>query len=547
MPDQENERCLPIGEQTGTIQQPPCPSTDRTVGIINNEGESSAGRIVRSLKNGCYQHMMFTGIAGFVICNHCDREILLVDPWPSFCSRWTDLIFRMDPRPLTAEQRDAKQRLGELASFLRNAVRVDQPEEERYTISGILVSHMHFDHAEDIIVLLELLAAEEVDPPFNEEDPEAEDPQGYTHVDIRNLGYRLEGPPIPVDRLPKICCDFDTMFYFLTYYFYVPYQDILSSARIDPDDFWYGNDTLQEALDERAVHHPIAYAHPGYNKWCEIRDRYSLVPGEEVVRNDNWLEIAVEPQEEGAPSGLQRLHYDDSYNVRIREADRCRAGVQCQTFFLDHFRITPYVWDHMNTGSNLLWFTRMQRARDEQTAGSLQRFSAWMVEHSGVTHAKRTFIVGSSGEMHRDWTRAFEEDLQIETDLLIQAITRPNPHWAVAFETQIDHYLKFLAGHINVLDAVVFVHFEEFVRRIAYPDEFVENRDAAVPYNLERLQDKIAEVREEGESASADSCERLLQQNRFYTFARRGTEFETEMPDHPIDLKNESTIYHETE
>ncbi len=523
MRNQDNDiRAAPGSSQT-SIRPPRCPRQDRwaeTCNGIMNGREASSDQIVRSFRNGCYQHLMFLGICGFAICNHCDEEILLVDPWPTYHSRWTELIPTVDARPLTNQETDAKRRLADLATFLRNAVDMG------YTLSGILLSHMHFDHADDAVLLLELLAAETGD--------------WGSYTDHRDRQFLLDGPPVPIDRLPRICCDYDTIIYLLTHYFYVHYEDInihgneefRPPGRIRPRQrYWYGNEALRERLDQQ---YRSGYPLLNTDTWRCVKERYSFIPGDQAVRsdsNDSWLEITL--------GGGQHLHYDDSYNAYLdNESARCIAGQQCQQFVLGSFRITPYVWDHMNTGA----FKLYNQAIDEQSAGDLQRITAYMVQHAEVEDAKRTFIVGGSGEMNDRWTEAIlDNPPTIETDLLIQAIVDNHPAIFTHFRLQTHAMQEFMTRNIIVHDALMFVHFEEFVREVADRRRYVEGFDEAVDYNLRVLRDEIGDRRDEGNTDQVEIYNGLLQRNRLYVLARRG--FEADIPADPQEFEDESNEY----
>jgi len=517
---------LALGEPHGTVRPPACPDSDRVSetcpGFLSN-GEPDSARTVRSFRNGSRQHLMFLGISGFVVCNHCDREILLVDPWPSCHSRWTELVPTVDGRPLTNGDTGAKERIANLASFLRNAV------QQEYVLSGILLSHMHFDHSDDIPLLLELLTA---------------DSNNYT--DHLGRQFLLGGPQVPAEALPKICCDYDTLLYLLTCGLYVPYQSIhldVPGRETNTDEaqrqYWYGNDALREVLDRQDR---ARYADRSTPAWRKVKARYISLPGTwvrpeggpaqlprpELMADESWLEINV---------GGHRLHYDDSYNVRRHEEQRCRAGWRCAEFSLGTFCITPYVWDHMNTGAGK-W---TNRALDEQCAGDLQRTTAFMIQHSRIEHAKRTFVIGSSGEMNRSWTEALARPLPIiETDLLIQAIVRPQVS-VMAFRRQISAMQDFLLRCIRVEDAIIFTHFEEFVREVASSSMYAEGFDAAVAYNLDTLREKIEEAREQGHLARADRYTRLIDENRLYALARRN--FEIDMLDGPTQFRDEENSH----
>lgn len=507
-----------------TIKPRRCPTIDRWdetgEGILGGQ-DASRNRIVRSFRNGCYQHLMFVGICGFVICNHCDKEILLLDPWPTFHSRWTGLIPTVDPRPLTNQNTEAKERIANLATFLRNAVAMG------YTLSGILLSHMHFDHADDIPLLLELLAA---------------DTENYT--DHNGRQFLLSGPAVDVEALPQICCDYDTLIYYLAYYFYVPYRNITihgdAERRRGPTCYWYGNTELRDRLDQQER---SGYALRSTEAWDAVKNRYlfirqqerivPFIPQPEGIVRDNpcWREINVNGQ---------RLHYDDSFNILLDEDERCQAGRQCEPFKLGNFSITPYVWDHMNTGA----FKLYQRAIDEQSAGDLQRTTAYMIQHSSSQNAKRTFVIGSAGEMNEQWTDAIVETLpDIETDLLVQSIVDSHPGPFMHFRFQTNAMQECMTNHIKVNDALIFAHFEEFVREVADRGQFLEGFDEAVSYNLRVLRSKIQDRREEGNTQQADCYDQLIQNNRLYVLGRRGPGFEVPYPNDPLEFEEEENEF----
>lgn len=594
----DNADLAPGNGHAAVRRVPPCPEhpeqrhgdlwMERCEGILGSNGEPDENRMIHSFRNGRYQHLMFLGICGFVICNHCDRKILLVDPWPTHFSHWTRVTWlqevlngdREARRELTEESRraeEARQRIGDLASFLRNAVG------QGYILSGILVSHMHFDHAEDIPLLLELLAAEG-----------SRRPVGYdhygTHYDVvyedhRGLDYFLNGNPVSVEELPRICCDYDTLIYLLTYGFYHPYTEISihTDELIRNRDYWYGNRHLKSILDERLEREHREDSNHFTNQasatWAQVKSQYIFSPqnsSNALIQPDTanssdfdqngahpkWIEISVQ---------RQRLHYDDSYNVSLdNESQRCRAGQECDSFTLDNFLITPYVWDHMNTG---MW-KRRQRASDEQSAGHLQRITAYMISHNGpnVIDAKRTFIIGGMGEMSVRYTQALADTLpSIETDLLILAVTRFHPLLNTWYDEERDDALSFLGRYITVRDAVIFTHFEEFVREIATPTKYVEdfratflNEGMPGTGRMEVIQQQYYRHQlDEGQVViqprlqnlpshlplledlrrRSQSYNRLFQGNRFYVLVRHGFEI-IDFPSDAIAFKNQRNEFH---
>jgi len=330
------------------------------------------------------------------------------------------------------------------------------------------------------------------------------------------------------------------MIYLLTYRFYVDYRtiEIDGNEQFRPPHrirersrYWYGNEALLEILDERieeSSDDPDHFVNATTEAWQQVKDRYIFNPSPgstNIVDNDAWLEISA---------GGQRLHYDDSYNAYLdNQGDRCNAGLACTEFDLGNFLISPYVWDHMNTGIG----SQRHEAQDEQGAGRLQRMSAFLVKHNGAEDAKRTFIVGSSGEMHLDWTDAMSNIDPIETDLLIYAITRPEVplFWGIMldFRDQIDPYMRSLVRSFIVHEALILCHFEEFVTEIASREQYIECFDNAVGYNLNVLREKAM-------LAGATEIENLFESNRIHVLARHGSGFEVPMPTDPVTFKREA-------
>lgn len=588
---------LASGDDYGTIiRVPPCPEDpeqphrdlwmERCEGILGSNGEPDENRMIHSFRNGRYQHIMFLGTCGYVICNHCDREILLVDPWPTHFSHWTRVTWlqevlttgRRARRELTEESlraEKARQRIGDLASFLRNAVG------QGYILSGILVSHMHFDHAEDVPLLLELLAARGSTRHAGDHDGIHYD---VVYEDHRGLEYFLNGNPVPVEELPRICCDYDTLIYLLTYGFYHPYTEISihTDELIRNRDYWYGNRHLEGILDERLEREhredPNHFTNQASQTWAQVKSQYIFSPqnsSNALIQPDaanssdlnqnrahpKWIEISVQ---------RQRLHYDDSYNESLyNESQRCRAGQQCDFFTLDNFLITPYVWDHMNTGA----YKRSRMASDNQSAGHLQRITAYMISHKSpnVIGAKRTFIIGGMGEMSERYTQALADTLpSIETHLLILAATRFHPIFNTWYDEERADALSFLGRYITVRDAVIFTHFEEFVREIATPAKYVEDFRATIlnegmserrSARMEQIQSQYYfhqprpgttgyESRQnnllpliEDLRRRSQSYNRLFERNRFYVLVRHGFEI-IDFPGDPIVFKNQRNEFH---
>jgi hypothetical protein len=371
-------------------------------------------RPVKWITNGFFQQILWLGVAGYAIVNHYQKEILLVDPWPTYhydgplteegslgenivdlaqivpsiiiAGVEQDLTYAVtEDGVMKTLRKDAIARLQALANFLRTGVA------EGYQVTGILHGHHHFDHTFDSHMLLELLHME-----------------AGTHRNRFGVEFQLHHPPLEIDpddprkRLPKIYADWESMGYV---------QDLM---RWEPDIPSY------ESTD----------------RWRAVRDAY--VEGDRF-----WHEIQAE-------DGVH-LHYDDDYNVQSQSPQA--VGVPCRDFDVGHFRVKPYVWDHGNTktGRNVVtveraWFRRADASdpnwhpfyplrerlgssamindtwwlEKEGTTGNLQRQSAFLIYHNDVSSPKRTFINGSAGEMSDEFTSKLGEEGDVSEPLVRQ-------------------------------------------------------------------------------------------------------------------------------
>lgn len=95
------------------------------------------------IKNGDYQKIFWLGVNGYIIVNERDKEILLIDPWPSY-----------------SEVPTVSSPINKLANWL-----VKQVEEENYTLVGIIGTHEHFDHIADIPRLYYILKDKQITLP----------------------------------------------------------------------------------------------------------------------------------------------------------------------------------------------------------------------------------------------------------------------------------------------------------------------------------------------------------------------------------------------
>ena len=84
-----------------------------------------------------------------MIINRIDKEIVLIDPWPSFSKN--------------RKKKKEKDRIQKLALWLRKQIA------QKYRITGILAGHEHYDHIGDIPCILSMLIDESIQgaPPAN--------------------------------------------------------------------------------------------------------------------------------------------------------------------------------------------------------------------------------------------------------------------------------------------------------------------------------------------------------------------------------------------
>jgi hypothetical protein len=115
-----------------------------------------------------------------------------------------------------------------------------------------------------------------------------------------------------------------------------------------------------------------------------------------------------------------------------------------------------------------------------QAAGGYQRITAFHIhrksKHNGIEiqKAKRTFFVGSSAEMHPDYTKPRYIPQEIETDILIHAlmgddILPGDGSWIgdAKLDDIQDGCRRFICNHIAIKDYLVPCHWEEFVRWVS--------------------------------------------------------------------------------
>jgi hypothetical protein len=325
------------------------------------------------------------------------------------------------------------------------------------------------------------------------------------------------------------------------------------------EPFWAGNEDWQHELDERidAASDPGHFTNRTTDAWRHVKNAYRQNQPQGTP-NSNSQDPAQKWHEITDLQG-RHLHYDDSFNS-YRPADRrCLAGQPGREFLVGHFRVKPYVWDHSNTGC--VWLDLKRRAAQaDQTAGGLQRASAFLISRQGLEGAKRTFFVGSGGEMGGGWSggdglppengRPYTDALyhplpEVATDLLIQAILPARQagwlgsllgeNHPASFVQQIPYYCNFMVRQIEVTGAVVFVHFDDFIQRLPHTEEYREDFENAINYNLRELQNAITRL--PSGDWRARNYNRLFRAKSFYVMQRRG--FECQYPSNASGFADE--------
>jgi hypothetical protein len=329
------------------------------------------------------------------------------------------------------------------------------------------------------------------------------------------LTFLLDGPPIPIEQMPVVCADFDTIFYLKTQFFNVPWQQMISQKK-SAQAYWVGKQKQARFLD-KANHASSS------DDWKELVALYGAA---KPAASKGWKEI----KQNGSS-----LYYDDTFNEKVFSGKlkklRPKPGTVATKIALpkSSFEITPYVWDHMNTP---FMFVHTQDALDDQNSGGMQRITAFSLRRKGVGKAKRTLIVGSAGEMTSKHTTPKPEKISLETDLLIQAV-QANEVQGTSF---LDHPLKeimqqnrsFTFRSIAVNDFMVYSHFEEFVSSAASRSQFKKDFKAAIHDNIKGLRELIKK-----DKKIQPVNRTLLKDNRIFVLKRFGLGFE--QPDMPTD------------
>lgn len=549
---------------------------------------------LKSYRNGYYQHIYWLGVGGYLIINHHDKEILLIDPWHSYSSFWlgefpftknrpmdcyrrmTELVGKLksnqsyndklygetenwnetvdafcgqldsgapfeecnqyimklysinekehkgindsdysNRKNVIDEMLECKvieqdcYRLGNLASFIRTSVNLQSNGTFNYLLTGILLSHTHFDHGDDLAMLLTLLQA----------------PKGkyIDKLNGRTFGY-LMGPPLylgkSIDKMPVIYCDYEAMYYHRAMFF------------------------------DQDIAHPYKAEYDEHNKMFDnYRTKYGVVRLNGLYGKDNskWKEFTTQATEKS-------LYYTDGTNKYLsdaKSADKCPdAGTRLKPVTIGSFLVEPYVWDHMNTGSP--WQTDKD-VNDNHVAGSYERISVFLIRHKQAQNAKRTLVIGSSGEMgliesafsDEDYSKGYLESLnpKIETDLLIQSVQGKYKWFLADFTEQVKSSWRYILANIKVKDAIIFSHWESYVQHIAKKRSAGEDYDTDIRDDMRIVNQNIDMLRTAAfDPTSDDYFEKLTQDNladlkrliadqRIYILGRLGYDFEYPVPE----------------
>jgi len=310
------------------------------------------------LENGIYQKIVWLGVNGYLIINKPDREILMVDPFPSY------------GKPGASHHK----RLKNLVKWLREQV------DKGFSLTGILVGHEHYDHCKDVVPIIKLLSEERDDI----------------------------GPVCPLEKLPVAYCDTGTML-------------ALAEERGDAE--------------------------------LTVQD-FKLADGTPIYYGDTKQE---------------RL----SQNPQFRSHYPLTAGTPLNSLKIGAFKVTPYIWDHASTipSDSLSGGTAL--------AGAYQRQTAFLIQSAD---GKRLFLNGSAGEMSVRSTGNNVNNLKIETDILIQAITQKGILPPATYTRRVKEVVAYQARNFTVKDKIIATHFEAFIFAVDGKGELEKHSDFVEKY-----------------------------------------------------------------
>jgi hypothetical protein len=223
----------------------------------------------------------------------------------------------------------------------------------------------------------------------------------------------------------------------------------------------------------------------------------------------------------------------------------------------------------MNTGAP---WQKDETNVENMSAGSYERITAFLIQRVDVKDAKRTFVVGSSGEMGKvigkkwvnkgdttlkeDWqidhwveTAYVDDDYtfdhlqninpQIETDLLIQAIQGNYMPVFSDFTYQVMASWKYILSNVNIHDAIVVSHWESYVQFIAKKHQSADLFDKDIRHDMRIVNQNIDMLRTIAfypgtdvvfGSFTSEQLKRLISDRRIYILGRLGHDFEYDVP-----------------
>jgi len=305
------------------------------------------------INNGSYQKIVWLGVNGYLIINEPDKQILLVDPWPSYSES-----------PVKTSDK-----ITELTDWLVSTT------EEGYELVGIIATHEHFDHIADIPAIVKNLHDKGIS----------------IHIYCDTGSYKR----------------IENMYTGIFGQDLAPPNNVLKYKPIGSD--LYYDDITQEKKEQQKL-------------------SLSRIPDD-----------------------IGETLFEDCQNYPLV------AGTLLPSFEIGHYKITPYIWDHASTANQA-------DALDDVKSGNYQRCTAFQLERKNDPEGKKLFVIGSAGEMNDKYTGGFVKDVDIEVDMLIQAVPHkiflPTTH-----KKKLNAMVEYQARNIMVREVIMTNHFEDFVRR----------------------------------------------------------------------------------
>ena len=244
---------------------------------------------LQTIWNGRYQQLFWMGAFSWGIVNHEDREILLIDPWPTY----------------NKTSAAGYGRLRNLANFIRRGNAMKNP----YKLVGVLVSHEHFDHANDIDLLYRMITSD-TDIKFND----------------GQFNCKLTGLPYGYDELPPLCCDQNS------------WQVItgqikgMRNAKLTHAFGHYESNNFIEILDSHSQSSVI------YSDWANQRRKHPQVAGEacmsfEVghfhVKPYVWDHYSIMDMDAGLFKAAGNLQRQSAFHIWHKDAAKAKRTFFC--------------------------------------------------------------------------------------------------------------------------------------------------------------------------------------------------------------------------